>query len=82
MPASRPLEAMVKGSLMSLNDARNLTSEYRVFHGPLSEPFRYSPVFQQPSHVDAEGKLAPSADGPPEHAREPFRKPVPKGKKA
>ena len=39
VPAARPLEALVKGSLMTLNDA-NLTGDYRVFHARLSEPFR------------------------------------------
>jgi hypothetical protein len=38
-PPPRPLEALVKASLMSLNDA-NLTGDYRVFHARLSEPFR------------------------------------------
>jgi hypothetical protein len=44
VPSARPLEALVKGSLMSLNDA-NLTGDYRVFHARLSEPFRkqYTP---------------------------------------
>jgi len=39
VPAAKPLEALVKGSLMSLNDA-NLTGDYRVFHARLSAPFR------------------------------------------
>jgi hypothetical protein len=39
MPAPKPLEALVKGTLMSLNDA-NLTGDYRVFYARLSEPFR------------------------------------------
>jgi hypothetical protein len=39
VPGPKPLEALVKGSLMSLNDA-NLTGDYRVFHARLSEPFR------------------------------------------
>lgn len=39
VPAARPLEALVKSSLMSFNDA-NLTGDYRVFHARLSEPFR------------------------------------------
>ncbi|MFI4999831.1 MAG: hypothetical protein ACHQK9_08125 [Reyranellales bacterium] len=45
VPAARPLEALVKGSLMSFNDA-NLTGDYRVFHARLSEPFRkqYTPA--------------------------------------
>jgi hypothetical protein len=44
VPAPRPLEALVKGSLMTLNDA-NLTGDYRVFHARLSGPFRqqYTP---------------------------------------
>jgi len=39
VPPARPLEAQVKASLMSLNDA-NLTGDYRVLHARLSEPFR------------------------------------------
>ena len=39
VPAAKPLEALVKGSLMTLNDA-NLTGDYRVFHARLSGPFR------------------------------------------
>jgi hypothetical protein len=39
LPAARPLEAMVKSSLMSFNDA-NLTGNYAVFHARLSKPFR------------------------------------------
>src|SRR5260221_983994 len=39
VPPPRPLEALVKSSLTSLNDA-NLTGDYRVFHARLSEPFR------------------------------------------
>ena len=39
LPAARPLEAMVKSSLMSFNDA-NLTGNYEVFHARLSKPFR------------------------------------------
>ena len=44
VPPARPLEALVKLSLMSLNDA-NLTGDYRVLHARLSEPFRkqYAP---------------------------------------
>jgi len=44
VPPARPLEALVKSSLMSLNDA-NLTGDYRVLHARLSEPFRkqYTP---------------------------------------
>jgi hypothetical protein len=39
VPASKPLEALVKATLMTLNDA-NLTGDYRVFHARLSGPFR------------------------------------------
>lgn len=39
LPAARPLEALVKASLMSFNDA-NLTGNYDVFHARLSKPFR------------------------------------------
>jgi hypothetical protein len=44
VPPARPLEALVKSSLMTLNNA-NLTGDYRVFHARLSEPFRkqYTP---------------------------------------
>lgn len=44
VPAPKPLEALIKGSLISLNDA-NLTGDYRVFHARLSDPFRrqYTP---------------------------------------
>ena len=39
VPPPRPLEALVKSTLMTLNDA-NLTGDYRVFHARLSGPFR------------------------------------------
>ena len=39
LPAGRPLEAMLKSSLMSFNDA-NLTGNYEVFHARLAKPFR------------------------------------------
>ena len=39
LPAARPLEAMVKSSLISLNDA-NLTGNYEVFHARLAQQFR------------------------------------------
>ena len=44
VPAPKPLEALVKSTLMTLNDA-NLTGDYRVLHARLSEPFRkqYTP---------------------------------------
>ncbi len=39
VPAERPLEALVKSTLLSFNDA-NLTGNYSVFHAKLSKPFR------------------------------------------
>ncbi len=44
VPPPKPLEALVKATLMTLNDA-NLTGDYRVFHARLSGPFRqqYTP---------------------------------------
>lgn len=39
VPAPRPLEALVKSSLLSFNDA-NVTGNYSVFHAKLSKPFR------------------------------------------
>jgi hypothetical protein len=39
VPSQRALEALVKSSLLSLNDA-NVTGDYSVFHAKLSKPFR------------------------------------------
>src|SRR5262245_12844290 len=39
VPSERALEALVKTSLLSFNDA-NLTGNYTVFHAKLSKPFR------------------------------------------
>lgn len=39
LPTERGLEALVKGSLLSFNDA-NVTGNYTVFHAKLSKPFR------------------------------------------
>src|SRR5947208_3231003 len=39
VPSERMLEALVKASLMSFNDA-NVTGNYAVFHARLSRPFR------------------------------------------
>ena len=75
VPPARPLEALVKGSLMSLNDA-NLTGDYRVFHARLSEPFRkqYTPdrlnatfkEFQEKNvDIDIVTAMTPTYDQPP-----------------
>ena len=39
VPTERGLEALVKASLLSFNDA-NITGNYTVFHAKLSKPFR------------------------------------------
>lgn len=39
LPTERVLEALVKSSLLSFNDA-NVTGNYAVFHAKLSKPFR------------------------------------------
>ena len=39
VPSERALEALVKGSLLTLNDA-NVTGIYTVLHAKLSKPFR------------------------------------------
>lgn len=39
VPSDRPLEALVKSSLLTLNDA-NVTGNYSVLHAKLSKPFR------------------------------------------
>ena len=39
VPAEQPLEALVKSSLLSFNDA-NVTGIYTVFHAKTSKPFR------------------------------------------
>jgi hypothetical protein len=39
VPSEGPLEALVKVSLLSFNDA-NVTGNYEVFHAKLSKPFR------------------------------------------
>jgi hypothetical protein len=39
VPGERPLEALVKASLLSFNDA-NVTGNFDVFHAKLAKPFR------------------------------------------
>jgi hypothetical protein len=39
VPGERALEALVKGALLTFNDA-NVTGNYTVFHAKLSKPFR------------------------------------------
>ena len=39
VPSERPLEALVKASLLSFNDA-NVTGNFTVFHAKLAKPFR------------------------------------------
>jgi len=39
VPGEQPLEALVKATLLTFNDA-NVTSDYTVFHAKASKPFR------------------------------------------
>ena len=75
VPAERPLEALVKSTLLSFNDA-NVTGNYTVFHAKLSKPFReqYPPerlerTFRDFSkkHIDFDivAALKPDYDPPP-----------------
>ncbi len=75
VPAPRPLEALVKGTLMSLNDA-NLTGDYRVFHRRLSEPFRkqftpaqlkasFKEFYDKNVDIDIVTAMTPIYDQPP-----------------
>ena len=75
VPSERALEALVKTTLLSFNDA-NVTGNYEVFHAKLSRPFREQfPVerlarrFQEfnKKHVDFDivAALKPSYDPAP-----------------
>ncbi len=75
VPAPRPLEALVKGTLMSLNDA-NLTGDYRVFHARLSPTFRrqytaeqlkasFKEFYEKNVDIDIVTAMAPIYDQPP-----------------
>ena len=75
VPAPRPLEALVKGTLMSLNDA-NLTGDYRVFHARLSPQFRgqvppdklkasFREFYDKNVDIDIVTTMAPIYDQPP-----------------
>lgn len=75
VPSERPLEALVKVSLLSFNDA-NVTGDYSVFHAKLSKPFRdqypverLARTFRDFSrkHVDFDiiAALKPTYDPPP-----------------
>jgi hypothetical protein len=57
VPGERALEALVKASLLSFNDA-NVTGNYAVFHAKLSKPFRqqFSPERLQESFKDFAAK--------------------------
>ncbi len=75
VPSERALEALVKVSLLSFNDA-NVTGNYSVFHAKLSKPFRdqFPPEKLErrfrdfnKKHVDFDiiAALKPSYDPPP-----------------
>ena len=76
VPSERALEALVKATLLTFNDA-NVTSNYAVFHAKLSKPFREQfPVerlarrFQEfnKKHIDFDivAALKPTYDPAPE----------------
>ena len=75
VPSERGLEALVKATLLTFNDA-NVTGNYEVFHAKLSKPFREQfPVdrlarrFQEfnKKHIDFDviAALKPAYDPPP-----------------
>ena len=75
VPSDQALEALVKTSLLTFNDA-NVTGNYAVFHAKLSKPFRdqfsverLAQTFKDFSrkHVDFDiiSALKPSYDPPP-----------------
>ena len=75
VPSERALEALVKTTLLTFNDA-NVTGNYEVFHAKLSKPFReqfsverLARRFQEFSkkHVDFDiiAALKPGYDPPP-----------------
>ena len=79
VPSERALEALVKTTLLTFNDA-NVTGNYEVFHAKLSKPFREQfPVerlartFQEfnKKHVDFDiiAALKPAYDPPPQRRR-------------
>jgi hypothetical protein len=75
VPAARPLEALVKSSLMTFNDA-NVTGNYTVLHAKLSKPFaqKFPPdklkeAFKEFNEknidIDVVSAMAPVYDEPP-----------------
>ena len=75
VPAARPLEALVKSTLMTFNDA-NVTGNYTVLHAKLSKPFalKFPPdklkeAFKEFNEknidIDVVSAMAPVYDEPP-----------------
>ena len=75
LPAMQPLEALVKSSLLSFNDA-NVTGNYAVFHAKLSKPFRqqfpperlketFKQFSEQPIDLDIVAAMPPIYDQEP-----------------
>lgn len=75
VPSERALEALVKATLLTFNDA-NVTGNYEVFHAKLSKPFReqfsverLARRFQEfnKKHIDFDivAALKPAYDPPP-----------------
>ena len=76
VPSDRVLEALVKSSLLSLNDA-NVTGNYAVLHAKLSKPFReqfppeklkatFKEFSQGNADFDIIAAMKPAYDPPPE----------------
>ena len=73
VPSERALEALVKTTLLTFNDA-NVTGNYEVFHAKLSKPFREQfPVERlartfrdfNKRHLDIIAAMKPAYDPPP-----------------
>jgi hypothetical protein len=76
LPAERSLEALVKSSLLSFNDA-NVTGNYAVFHAKLAKPFRqqfppeklkeiFREFAEKDIDIDIVAAMKPTYDPPPE----------------
>lgn len=75
VPAARPLEALVKSSLMTFNDA-NVTGNYTVLHAKISKPFAqkfppeklkeaFKEFHEKNIDIDVVSAMTPVYDEPP-----------------
>jgi hypothetical protein len=76
VPPDRALEALVKSTLLTFNDA-NVTGNYEVFHAKLSKPFRdqftpdrlkltFSDFGKKQLDIDIIAAMKPAYDPPPQ----------------